>query len=163
VGCTLGEKMYVNHGLFVREALKAVDYIDEETCFFYNGDGDLCLKMWQAGFEIIDAPQSFIEHYPHANVDVRSTNYDRYKSDVKNYLAKWEGIYYDPIKNNLGKKVELAFNDTTKTGERFLSLHEQVIAARPDLVRQKSQLQQSMETLRWKYKAAVRKAKGLFR
>ena len=78
VGCTLANKMYVNHGLYLRTALEQVGFLDEETYFFYNGDGDVCLKMWHQGYEIIDSPNSYIEHYPHANITVRSTNYKKH-------------------------------------------------------------------------------------
>jgi len=87
VGYTLGNKLYVNHGIYLNQALKDVDYIDEDTYFFYNGDGDLCLKMWKNGYEIIPAPDSYIEHYPHANLDVRKSNYHKQKSDNKKYFG----------------------------------------------------------------------------
>lgn len=103
IGYTLGDRLYVNHGMFLRQALESVGYIDEESFFFYNGDGDLCLKLWHQGYEIIESPDSYIEHYPHANVAVRKTNYDQHRQDLKNYLRKWNGIFYDPKLNNLGK------------------------------------------------------------
>jgi hypothetical protein len=163
VGYTLGEKMYVNHGLFVNQALKDVNYIDEETCFFYNGDGDLCLSMWQKGYEIIDSPKSFVEHYPHANLDVRSTNYERYKSDIANYLSKWTGIFYNPALNNLGKQKQLLFNDLTRTGEKFKTLHDQVVAERPDVIRAPSRFSRCMKQIGWKYASLNRKIQSFFR
>ena len=157
VGCTLGNKMYVNHGLYLNQALKDVDYIDEDLFFFYNGDGDLCLKMWQAGYECIDSPNSFIEHYPHANLDVRKTNYSQYNKDLKNYLKKWEGIFYNKKLNNLGMQIEREFEDITKTGDCFKILHKQFIAANPKLVQPVSALKKIKQQLYWKWKAVARR------
>lgn len=133
VGCTLGKKMYVNHGLYLNQALKDVGYIDEDSFFFYNGDGDLCLKMWQVGYECIDSPESFIEHYPHASVAVRKTNYQKYNHDLKNYLNKWENIFYDKKLNNLGMIIEKEFEDKFKTGDKFKNIHQEIIKLNPDI------------------------------
>ncbi|MFA6262999.1 MAG: glycosyltransferase [Candidatus Babeliales bacterium] len=133
VGYTLGDKLYVNHGMFLRSALQAVDYIDEDNFFFYNADGDLCLKLWQHGYQVLESRDSYVEHYPHANVAVRSSNYVRFKSDLKNYLSKWEGTFYDRRKNNCGHIAERAFKDVTATGDIFLSLHRLVLQKNPRL------------------------------
>ncbi len=162
VGCTLGEKLYVNHGMFLNQALKEVDYIDEETFFFYNGDGDLCLKLWQAGYQILDAPDSYVEHYPHANVDVRKTNYQKMKDDLNRYLAKWDGIYYDRKQNNLGKIIAKDYVDVTNIGQLFETLHEQVVALHPQVVKGKSFSAKILEQVGWKYKAGVRKISAFF-
>jgi hypothetical protein len=157
VGCTLGGKMYVNHGMFLNSVLKEVGYCDEETFFFYNGDGDLCLKMWQAGYECIDAPDSFIEHYPHANIDVRKTNYVRFNQDLKNYLNKWTGIFYDPRVHDVGRIIEKTFVDQDKTGELFLGLHDQIIRENPNIIKPASRFAKLKQKVRWKWAAGVRK------
>jgi glycosyltransferase involved in cell wall biosynthesis len=136
VGYTLGDKLYVNHGMFLRSALQAIDYIDEENFFFYNADGDVCLKLWHHGYEILESPDSYIEHYPHANVDVRSTNYVRFKNDLENYLSKWEGIFYDRKRNNCGHIQERRFDDVAKTSELFVPLHQEIVQKNPHLAKQ---------------------------
>lgn len=163
VGCTLGNKLYVNHGMFLRTALHDVGYIDEDTFFFYNGDGDLCLKLWQKGYEVLESPDSYVEHYPHANVDVRKTNYQRFKNDLNNYLAKWEGVFYDPVANNVGSIREKHFDDLTKTGERFAQLHQEVIAHNPNLIKKKSWYMQGAQKIRWKMQVLWRKGWSVFR
>ncbi len=157
VGCTLGEKMYVNHGMYLKRALEDVGYIDEQTFFFYNGDGDLCLKMWDKGYEVIDSPDSYVEHYPHANVNVRKTNYAKFKHDLKNYLKKWEDIFYDPQENNLGKIIEKFYADQAKTGEKFLRLHEDVIKRYPSVLKGKSVYKKLLDQVRWKYRGLKRR------
>ena len=135
VGYTLGEKLYVNHGIYLKKALQDVDYIDEENFFFYNGDGDLCLKIWHKGYECIPASSSFIEHYPHANLKVVSSNHVLQEQDNKNYFTKWEGVFYDKKKHNVGKIEEKEFCDKSKTAEKFKSIHEEVVRINPEVLK----------------------------
>ncbi len=135
VGYTLGEKLYVNHGLYLNQALKDVDYIDEDTYFFYNGDGDLCLKIWQKGYEVIEGENSYIEHYPHANVAVVKSNHKKQKQDNSNYFKKWDGIFYDKKKHNIGLVVFKKYQDPFNTGEKFQKIHENVVADNPEVLR----------------------------
>ncbi len=93
VGLALGGKMFVNHGLYLKSALDDVGYIDENAYVFYHADGDLCLKMWQKGYACIDSPDSFIEHYGHANRAVRVSNQKQTDTDWENYVKKWSDFY----------------------------------------------------------------------
>lgn len=119
VGLTLGGKIFVNHGMYLKKALEEVDYIDEETYLFYHADGDLCLKIWQKGYACIDSPDSYIEHYSHANTRVRKSNLQNQKADWNNYLNKWKNIFYDESKNNIGSWIEKEFKDTCLTSAKF--------------------------------------------
>ena len=91
---TLGGKLMVNHGIFIKDALQAVNYADEDRYIFYKADGDLCLKLCQAGYEIVDSPNSFVEHYYDPDESVRQSNNAVLKQDRRAYKNKWEGIYY---------------------------------------------------------------------
>ena len=125
VGLTLGDRMFVNHGLFLREAIAEVGYADEEIFEFYHADGDLCLKLWQHGYVCQDSPDSYIEHCSHANRRVRASNLERQEEDWKNYLSKWSGIYYDEDKKDFGSWVEKEFTDPNSTAKGFdLSLRQ---------------------------------------
>ncbi|MBJ6799242.1 glycosyltransferase [Geomonas propionica] len=119
VGLTLGDKMFVNHGLYLKDALAEVGYVDEESFHFYHADGDLCLKMWQNGYACIDSPDSYVEHYYHATADVRKSNLETQKKDHCAYLEKWEGIFYDPVAVNMGGWIEKEFSDNLKTADLF--------------------------------------------
>lgn len=119
VGLTLGGQMFVNHGLYLRAALESVGYIDEDTYNFYHADGDLCLKMWQQGYSCIDATDSFIEHYSHANMAVRKSNEEKQKEDWARYTKKWSGIFYNPTDDNLGGWIEKEYDDKTQTAKKF--------------------------------------------
>jgi len=119
IGKTLGDKLFVNHGLYLRSAMGEVGFIDEDTYTFYHADGDLCLKMWQKGYLCIDAPDSYIEHFSHANTEVRASNLESQKEDWQSYLDKWSGVFYDPLKQNIGSWLECDFQDPAQTAQKF--------------------------------------------
>lgn len=119
VGLTLGNRMFVNHGLYLNSALKEVGYVDEESYRFYHADGDLCLKLWQAGYSCIDSPDSFIEHYYHATGEVRKSNLEAQQKDFAVYLKKWEGVFYDPHQGEIGSWIEREYTDRTNTVASF--------------------------------------------
>ncbi|MGD0340013.1 MAG: glycosyltransferase [Bacteroidota bacterium] len=114
VGLTLGNKMFVNHGLFLRKALEEVCWIDEQTYQFYHADGDLCLKLWQAGYQVIDCKTAFVEHFDH----VKPSRVSNVK-DWDALLEKWKGIFYDPQKNNIGGWLHQYYFDQNRTYRQF--------------------------------------------
>ena len=120
VQLTLGGNLMVNHGLFLRSALEAVGWVDEERYRFYKADGDLCLKIWQAGYEIVDCPNAYVEHYAHANPEVRASNKAVMRQDRQAYLKRWTGIYYHPDQSDLRGRKNAIFDDPQRTAERFL-------------------------------------------
>ncbi len=119
VGLTLGNKMFVNHGMYQNRAIAEVGYVDEEHYTFYHADADLCLKLWQNGYSVIDSPDSYIEHYGHANRGVRKSNLKGEKQDNDNYLKKWEGIFYYPSNPVRGSWIEKPFHDSAEIFTRF--------------------------------------------
>ncbi len=114
VGLTLGDKMTVNHGMYLRTALDEVGWIDEKTYQFYHADGDLCLKLWKNGYQVLDCKSSFIEHFNHLKPNPISN-----KKDWNSYLKKWSGVYFDPKKNNYGSWIYLDNDDQNKTFKSF--------------------------------------------
>ena len=122
VGLTLRGRMFVNHGLYLREALATVGYVDEKTYAFYHADGDLCLKMWQAGFECIDSPDSFVEHYSHANEVVRESNLVTQKRDWERYLHKWQVLAPGADVTSGQGWLYRDFSDAAATADRFKRL-----------------------------------------
>lgn len=114
VGLTFGDRMFVNHGLYLKRALEAVGYIDEDSYSFYHADGDLCLRMWDQGYACIDSPESFIEHHAHANEAVRAENLEQQQLDWHRYEATW-GCLGRPEKDWL----ELSFKDPANTVRQF--------------------------------------------
>jgi GT2 family glycosyltransferase len=125
VSTFLNEKILINHGLFLKEALENVGYLDEQNYFFYNADSDLCLKIWQNGYSIIDSPDSYIEHYAHANESVRKSNNIQDQQDWDYFLNKWVIFENDDERKN--KKIwywiEKDFIDPDNTVNNFTYLH----------------------------------------
>jgi glycosyltransferase involved in cell wall biosynthesis len=118
-------KMLLNHGIFLKGALEEVGFIDEDTFFFYNADADLCLKIWQAGYSIIDSPNSYIEHYAHANISVRAENNEKSRSDHTNFVNKWKDyLEIDTLSTkSLWYWIEKNYVDPNKTIKQFNFLH----------------------------------------
>lgn len=114
VGFTFGNRMFVNHGLFLRQPLEEIGYVDEETYSFYHADGDICLRMMEQGYICVDAPGSFVEHHAHANDKVKGENLEKQQADWVRYMERW---------GHLGLPEqdwrELAFDDPARTAGLF--------------------------------------------
>jgi len=119
VGLTLGRKMFVNHGMYVRSALEQVGWIDQDRFQFYYADGDVCLKLWQQGYEVVDCPSAFVEHFTHTNEKVRASNLSGERSDWSAYIDKWEGIFYHHDKPEIGAWVTKSHEDLHRTARNF--------------------------------------------
>lgn len=122
---TLGGRLMVNHGLFLRKALEEIGWADEESYQFYKADGDLCLRLWQAGYEIIDAPGAFVEHYVDSQEHVRLLNNKTLEQDKKTYSSRWKRLaLLSRAKNNMGKLTQ-TFDDPSCTAkDKFGALDE---------------------------------------
>lgn len=114
VGLTFGGRMFVNHGLYVRSALEAVGFIDDEAFAFYHADGDLAIRLAEAGYECIDSPASFVEHYEDANPEVRSSNVGPQAADWKAYNERWGHLGEPPA-----PWIEKAHTDPGNTVDRY--------------------------------------------
>jgi len=118
VGLTWGGKMFVNHGLYLRSALEEVGFADENHYNFYHADGDICLRMHEAGYKCIDSPKSFVEHYSHANLAVRSSNIATQQGDWNVYMNRWLPVL-GPCRQDW---ISIAHTDEHKTAARFMTL-----------------------------------------
>lgn len=116
---TLGGMLMVNHGLYVRRVLEEIGWADEERYMFYKADGDLSLRIWQAGYEIVDCPDSFLEHYGHANEAVRKSNNDTLRRDRSAYFERWRGIYYHPDRPEQRERLSKPYSDPAHTVRLF--------------------------------------------
>jgi GT2 family glycosyltransferase len=115
VGYTFGDRMHVNHGMYRREALEAVGWIDEERYRFYHADSDLCLKLWDAGYTVADCPGAYVEHFTHANVEVRASNLEQQQADWAAYRERWTPVFPELP----GRWVTRAYTDPSRTVRRF--------------------------------------------
>lgn len=110
-----GDKLCVNHGLYLKQALEEIDYIDEDRYMFYYADRDICLRLLQKGYTTIDAPDSFIEHFKHVDsTTTRKKNILDSKSDAEAFMKRWHGIYHKDNKDN-GTEKRKTFHDPHNT------------------------------------------------
>ena len=118
VQLTLGNLMMVNHGLFLRAALEDVNWVDEESFRFYKADGDLSLRLWAAGYEIIGCNEALVEHYMDPAEELRSTNNEVLDADRDAYKNIWRGTFYRSNELDLGGRVLHSYTDPENTAER---------------------------------------------
>jgi GT2 family glycosyltransferase len=109
---TLGARLMVNHGLFSRQALEDVGFVNENDYVFYKADGDLCLKIWNAGYEIVDAPRSLVEHFFDEADLIRQSNNATLDKDRETYVRRWRHEKAAP------SRIELDFIDGSNLAER---------------------------------------------
>jgi glycosyltransferase involved in cell wall biosynthesis len=57
------DKILVNHGMYRRNLLASLGWIDEENYQFYLADTDLSLKIWSQGYQIALSCDSLAEHF----------------------------------------------------------------------------------------------------
>lgn len=105
VNRTISETIMLNHGLFLKEALEKVGYINEEDYSFYHADDDLALKLSMAGYPICDAPDSFIEHFMHANIVLRQHVYESERRDYAKLIQNWEKHFVIQDRNNVNSMM----------------------------------------------------------
>lgn len=112
----------INHGLFLKSALIDVNYADESTYSFYYGDVDLTYKLMNKGYEVLTCKSSFVEHFLHANLKTRVSNFKQSEQDKRNFIRKWNS------KNNVigdirweeeESLITLQYQDSTHTIKFF--------------------------------------------
>ena len=102
-----GNKTMVNHGLFLREAVERVGWIDDRRYDFYCADGDLALKIWHAGYEIVELYRCAAGALRARRSRHTRTEPHRTEHRLVPYLERWTGIYYDPAKPRIGEWTSL--------------------------------------------------------
>ncbi len=115
VGLTFG-KIFINHGLFLKEVLLEVGLADEESYDFYCADGDLSLKIWSKGYKVIDGENSYIEHMHHFKPTRNPIE------DQKNYEMKWKKVFLNEDISNV-ERIEKTYCDPHNTKAKFSSIY----------------------------------------
>lgn len=115
---TLGGRLMVNHGFFSRQALEKIGWADEESYRFYKADGDLSLRLWEAGYTIVDVPGAVVEHYVDPQEASRLENNEDgiLKKDRNAYHQRWPSLVISP---QGPEKMVLAFQDLAQTAEKI--------------------------------------------
>ena len=120
---TFKHTLFVNHGMYFKEALEDAGYIDEDNYEFYYADGDLCAKIWTKGYEIVDSEKSVVEHFFHANESIRSSNYLNKHENFETFKRKWRDTFYTPEVYNVRAKKYLSFIDPLNTARVFNKIY----------------------------------------
>lgn len=115
---TYGKMIAVNHGIFLREAMEEVEWVDEINYHFYCADGDLCLKIWEAGYEIIDCKEAFVEHHAHAPLRGSHSSSEQYQLDLATSCARWEHLLEVPGSSK-SDWPSLPYHDPNNTVSQF--------------------------------------------
>jgi len=118
VQTSLGGKLAINHGIYLKQALAEVGWVEENQYIFYKADSDVCLKMWLDGYDIVDCPDAFVEHYYDPEEEVRKTNNAVLDYDREIYLKRWQNIYYHPHWEELRQKITIDYEDSDRTAEK---------------------------------------------
>lgn len=124
VTLVLENRMMINHGLFLRSAAEEVGWIEEDAYDFYHADSDFALKLWHKGYEIVDSPHSFVEHYEHLGTNIRRENVQRASEDWQTLLRRWSGIFYHASTPTDPSFQYKTYDDPYKTADQFKSLAE---------------------------------------
>lgn len=117
---TIGGKLTVNHGLFLNQALSEVGYANEEDYVFYKADGDLNLRIWAAGYEVIAAEQAFVEHYLDPVEAVRLDNNTVLDSDRAAFHRLWPEL----TDGELPSRVYSDYQDPAGIAERVFGVFQ---------------------------------------
>lgn len=116
---TLGHKLSINHGMYLKSALEEVGFCEEEKYPFYYGDGDLSLKLWHAGYSIVDCKDAFVEHFHFATMSIRKKNNENKEEHKKTYMNRWKDIFYNEEIDNQSGKIFLNYYDPHNTVKYF--------------------------------------------
>jgi glycosyltransferase involved in cell wall biosynthesis len=97
------EYILVNHGFYTKEALESINYLDEINYNFYAGDGDVCMRLNEAGWKTIPLDDCFAEHLCHKPLFNKRKNYPQ---SHFNDMALFYKKYPYPIEKACIEKYE---------------------------------------------------------
>jgi glycosyltransferase involved in cell wall biosynthesis len=107
------ERVFVNHGLYLRSAVEETGWIDEINYKFYAADIDLCLRMDQCGHKTESCKTAIVEHYALDEETVREGNLAEAKTnnDVGHLISRWSKAYGYPDNTDFEQLVSFDYLD----------------------------------------------------
>ena len=127
VSRTVGDTIFVNHGIYVRSALEAVHWLDENHYQFYCADIDVCLRLKQAGYDILAVPDAFVEHYYHASISARQQISPVKSADEANFIQRWKDTYPEVEQGKIVREPLIKkYEDPDRTGYRLYPRFEHI-------------------------------------
>jgi|GEM_PF-3357054 len=112
----------LNHGIYLREPFKEVDYADEDNFLFYGSDSDICLKLLHAGYEVLPCPTALMLHCPNHPTRFMTTSNDKWVHDATALITKWRGIFVDEkmtVEQVLISNRTVHYVDKTDSAKKF--------------------------------------------
>lgn len=85
----------INHGFYYKEALKEVEWLDETSFNFYNGDGDIAMRLNESGWKTIPLYNCFALHLVHMPTLDKSKLPKWYFKDEETFNNKYGHYEYD--------------------------------------------------------------------
>ena len=116
---SLAGHLAVNHGIYLKQAIEEVGWIEEQQYIFYKADSDLSLKMWLNDYEIVDCPGAYVEHYYDPNEAIRQSNNAVLEYDRQVYRRRWQHIYAYPKWPELRGKITVSYQDPENTAQKI--------------------------------------------
>jgi len=87
VGFSCGQKLIMNYGLLRIDYFREVGGLDERYRF-YCADGDLCMKLYESGKQLVPLPQCFVIHNNVLDMQKKSSE-EGLKDDDNLYRQRW--------------------------------------------------------------------------
>ncbi|MEQ8433420.1 MAG: glycosyltransferase [Oceanicaulis sp.] len=123
---TLGGNLMVNHGVYSKRALEAVGFANEDDYVFYKADTDLSLRLWRAGYAILDSRDSICEHYVGIAESLRESNNAVMDYDREQMRRLWpELVSGEPVRKMGKLTLDLEPGDSVEALWRPLREAEQ--------------------------------------
>ncbi len=106
------DKVYLNHGMYLKKALEEVGYINEDDYMFYCADVDLSLRLRKAGYSIEATDGSLVEHYNHANMSIRQSNQAKHQKDIATFESNWADFLEGQKSKEVSSLVESSIHSS---------------------------------------------------
>ena len=81
----------INHGFYNRQAIKEINYFDEETFNFYCADGDLAMRLNNSNWKTVDLLNCFSNHLVHKPVFKKN----KYSLSTLRDISRFHLLYGD--------------------------------------------------------------------
>jgi glycosyltransferase involved in cell wall biosynthesis len=98
----------LNHGFYVKDALEAVNYLDEVNYNFYAADGDVVMRLNEAGWKSIALENCFAEHLCHKPIFNKAKSYPiSHINDMNMFHTKYP---FELAEHDMKKYVNININ-----------------------------------------------------
>jgi GT2 family glycosyltransferase len=95
--------LYANFGVGLLPTWRSLGFFDDNY-YLYGADADFSLKAWTAGYSVVPATDSYVDHDEHKD-DRRVEDRPHSKRDIARLSSRWvlpkyrpEGVPFDPAK-----------------------------------------------------------------